>query len=301
MAYDLKLSSTINWDNTKVKTLEEIVNELYANENVEISFNDSIVSISDKTGKYLSKYIYCHLEEYEKRQFSITSDEYTNPDNYYFNIRTNKQRLPSIYKMDDDTEYRILSEHNVLYGLNECSIYILSNSDDAFVQLTKDDIKTSENYFYSKTADNKYERAYTAAQIKAAYGNENYQYCTQEALRTFRGISGTSATITNFIPAILKNDLTIDETAKPKFNLTLYLSSIEKNANGEYEIHSKIYRGSDSELQFEYNNNSMTCTKSIDYEGVVYTSTFSLDEVKKESLQGLTNGTFWYRYHDKIE
>ena len=301
LAYDLKLSSTINWGNTKVKTLKEIVNALYANENVDISFNGSIVSISDKQGKYLSKYIYCHLEEYEKRQLSITSNEYINPDNYYFNIITNKQKLSSIYKTDDDTEYRILSEHNILYGLDECSIYMLSNSDDAFVKLTKDDIKTSENYFYNKTANNKYERAYTAQQIKKAYNDESYQYCTQEALRTFRGISGTSTTITNFIPTILKNDLTIDETTKPKFNLTLYLSSIEKNANGEYEIHSKIYKGSDNKLQFEYNNNSMICTKSIDYEGVVYTSTFSLNEVKKESLQGLTNGTFWYRYHDKIE
>lgn len=166
---------------------------------------------------------------------------------------------------------------------------MISASDDNMVHLTSSDKCDNIRCYQRIVKDDGsygYERAYTKNQVlEAINNNESSSFIDIDIAKRFAVIGNTSIEFINFT-----NDI-------KTFNANIFLCSIKNNGT-EYKINVKKYNG-DNTLDFSDANSKLFTF--YDENNEPYTSTITLEEIKKESLSNISNGTFWYRYHDHIE
>lgn len=320
-AEEVKLSSVDDiWGENDTVTLAALVNKLQdASVTIEDRASDddnnvkyAVVKVdkaSTSGEKATLEYIYCHVEEYE-HQSIITSDptvtytEYTNPDQFYYYPLWTQAAPDMVYSEETDQIVDVLQVPGMLGKIAKdgVNLYMIAASNMAMVQLTDEDKEYQDNSNKDKgrvfdnlccyrSLNDSYVRIYSATQIKNAL-NKDESYCTQTEARKYKVLQNTVYTQTNFSKSITS------------FTPQLYLCSMSKNDKGNYSIESKRYQAIqlDFDAQFSGDKKTGSITKTItDENGIQYDMNITLEGQKLDDIQGLTNGSFWYKYHEKIE
>lgn len=299
---DIKLTSYKNLTNKPIK-LKDFVKE--TNKGYSIDINNRLVNLTTGANNGNSaqfQYLYAHIEDYTRAVFGKEKDIndkviYAVDDEYGHSAI---KILNTIYDIETDAEVNLLKIPNVLKSLktlnnNNCDLHMISASDDNMVHLTPSD-KNDESdkcdniRCYQRVVKDDgsygYERAYTKKQVlDAIKNNSSSPFIDIDIAKRFAVIGNTSIELINFTNNI------------KTFNPNIFLCSIKDNGT-EYKIDVKRYNG-DNTLDFSDANSKLFTFYDENNES--YTSTITLKEKKEESLSNISNGTFWYRYHDHIE
>lgn len=299
---DIKLTSYKNLTNKPIK-LKDFVKE--TNKGYSIDINNRLVNLTTGANNGNSaqfQYLYAHIEDYTRAVFGEKKD--TN-DKVIYAVDDESGHsaikiLNTIYDIETDAEVNLLKIPNILKSLktlnnNNCDLHMISASDDNMVHLTPSD-KNDESdkcdniRCYQRVVKDDgsygYERAYTKKQVlDAIKNNSSSPFIDIDIAKRFAVIGNTSIEFINFTNNI------------KTFNPNIFLCSIKDNGT-EYKIDVKRYNG-DNTLDFSDANSKLFTFYDENNES--YTSTITLKEKKEESLSNISNGTFWYRYHDHIE
>lgn len=290
LSEDIKLTSYKNLGNKPIKLIE-FVKE--TNKGYLSSINNRLVNLT--TDKAQFQYLYAHIEDYTRAVFGKAKDTndkviHAVDESGYLAIKT----LNTIYDINTEAEVNLLKIPNILKSLktlnnNNCDLHMISASDDNMVHLTPSDESDNIRCYQRIVKDDgpyAYERAYTKNQVlEAINNNESSSFIDIDIAKRFAVIGNTSIEFINFTNNI------------KTFNANLFLCSI-KNNGIEYKMNVKKYNG-DNTLDFSDANSKLFTL--YDENNEAYTSTITLEELKKESLSNISNGTFWYRYHNHIE
>ena len=284
----------------KLKDFVEETNKGYSSE-----INNRLVNLTagtDNGNPAQFQYLYAHIEDYTRAVFGKAKDNnndkviYAVDDEFgHLAIKT----LNTIYDINTDAEVNLLKIPNILKSLktlnNNCDLHMISASDDNMVHLTPSDEsdesdKCDNIRCYQRIIKDdgsyEYERAYTKNQVlEAINNNRSSSFIDIDVAKRFAVIGNTSIEFINFTNNI------------KTFNPNIFLCSIKNNGT-EYKMNVKKYNG-DNTLDFSDANSKIFTLYDENNES--YISTITLEEIKKESLSNISNGTFWYRYHDHIE
>ena len=299
---DIKLTSYKNLTNKPIKLIDFVkeTNKGYPS----ISINNRLVNLAtdENSNPAQFQYLYAHIEDYTRAVFGKEKD--TN-DKVIYAVDDESGHsaikiLNTIYDITTDAEVNLLKIPNILKSLktlnnNNCDLHMISASDDNMVHLTPSDEsdesdKCDNIRCYQRIVKDDgsygYERAYTKNQVLEAIDSEKSSpFIDIDIAKRFAVIDNASIEFINFTNNI------------KTFNPNIFLCSIKNNGT-EYKINVKKYNG-DNTLDFLDANSKLLTL--YDENNERYTSKITLKEKKEESLSNISNGTFWYRYHDHIE
>ena len=299
---DIKLTSYKNLTNKPIKLIDFVkeTNKGYPS----ISINNRLVNLAtdENSNPAQFQYLYAHIEDYTRAVFGKEKD--TN-DKVIYAVDDESGHsaikiLNTIYDITTDAEVNLLKIPNILKSLktlnnNNCDLHMISASDDNMVHLTPSDEsdesdKCDNIRCYQRIVKDDgsygYERAYTKNQVLEAINtNSSSPFIDIDIAKRFAVIGNASIEFINFTNNI------------KTFNPNIFLCSIKNNGT-EYKINVKKYNG-DNTLDFLDANSKLLTL--YDENNERYTSKITLKEKKEESLSNISNGTFWYRYHDHIE
>ena len=299
---DIKLTSYKNLTNKPIKLIDFVkeTNKGYPS----ISINNRLVNLAtdENSNPAQFQYLYAHIEDYTRAVFGKEKD--TN-DKVIYAVDDESGHsaikiLNTIYDITTDAEVNLLKIPNILRSLktlnnNNCDLHMISASDDNMVHLTpsneSDESDKCDNIrCYQRIVKDDgsygYERAYTKNQVLEAINtNSSSPFIDIDIAKRFAVIGNASIEFINFTNNI------------KTFNPNIFLCSIKNNGT-EYKINVKKYNG-DNTLDFSDANSKLLTL--YDENNERYTSKITLKEKKEESLSNISNGTFWYRYHDHIE
>lgn len=197
--------------------------------------------------------------------------------------------LPAIYSVETDLEINPLNEDDVLKTIvnKDIALFMINLNDMSMRAATNDD-GIATNRFYKKIDDNHYERIYSKKQvINTLFNKEDTNaplYCDLEIANKFYYLKNTFTTFTKFYPTV-------------EFKNNIYLCKMYTEKD---EIKFDV-KASEDNVTFNFKDSNTLSMTILDKDNIAYTSQISYSENKKESLVGITNGTFWYRYRNKIE
>ena len=218
-------------------------------------------------GHKLIYFLLVHEENYEKGIITTTT-KYQNWDNYTVNYKD--ININDIYRCDSDARAHILEELDLFQFENFTVLYRVKE-DTNFRQAEISDWNANKSYYYQVTD-----------QYIKTYSLDEWLNQTE----TLYMQNGLELLVTNF-----------EQNAKT-FEVTFYLQRRELDATGGY-VRSYIRYPNLHHLDF---SQSDTCDISIWYNDIEYKSTITLEnDVNPTSLQAMSNGEFWYRYHQQTE
>lgn len=212
-------------------------------------------------------FLLAHEENYEKGIITDTTF-YQNWDDYTVNYKDID--INNIYRCDTDTRARILEEPD-LFALDDLIIMYQVKEDANFRPAILSDWNTGKSYYYK-----------SANQYLKTYSLDKWL----EKDETLYMQNGLELIVTNF-----------EKDAK-EFDVTLYLQRQEQDEYGGY-VNSYVRYPNLHHLDF---SQSDTCDISIWYNDIEYKSSITLkNDTNPTSLQAMSNGEFWYRYHQQTE
>lgn len=303
-ASDLNISSLDIWKERQNISLRDLIElSIKGMNDIEYTIeNNGIVTFksTNAENKTCSKYIYAHIEEYFRYVFNNSKK-----DVYIDNKPVSEliyaideeghsafDSLPAIYSIEDDRSINPLNEDDALNLQNlSVHLYMISEKDSAMIPITSDDdINALHCYKQIISADKTiaYERIYSQQQILDCINQQtDTEYCTLATTTKFKYIENTSAEFTNFLPNTTE------------FFTNIYLCKLETDTDNNIKLTTQKY-DENYKISMSAAPSSLLLTLN-DKNGEEYQSIITLEEIKKESLVNISNGTFWYRYHTRIE
>lgn len=274
--YPLKhLGVAVNAQNVDFKDKKRIaIKDLFESKATDVTMTwdetGYLCSVNDTKDAIQGKYYFAHVEDYERGLY--TKDNIGNAS------------IDAIYSIDSDNKVNLLKISNFIGNIaakvGENNFAVTSGADSGFKVIDSFDVNTT--ICYEKKNEDTYERIYTREQIQNTLANttaDATKYCAQDVVNKLRTFSSSTYKEVNF-------------TTTTKFTPTLYLCKLEE-IDGKYSITSTKHQ-LDKPLDFSKNT---TVTVSINNRKYQIT----LKEEKDESLNNITNGTFWYRYHTRTD
>ena len=218
-------------------------------------------------GNQIVHFLLVHEENYEKGIITATT-RYQNWDNYTVNYQD--ININDIYRCDSDARAQILEESD-LFQFDNFTIWYQVKEDTNFRQADISDWEANKSYYYRIT--DQYVKTYSLN-----------DWLDQTEILYMQ--NGLELLVTNF------------EKGTKEFEVTFYLQRKELDATGGY-VHSYVRYPNLHHLDFSKSN---TCDISIWYNDIEYSSSITLEnDTNPTSLQAMSNGEFWYRYHQQTE
>ena len=180
--------------------------------------------------------------------------------------------LSTIYDMQTDLLTNVLQLPQTLYGIE--NLYMVINKDDLMVPvdnsyIVNEQLNAAAHYYYK--LNNSYVRTYSLEQLTELPAKDHSSLC------------------------YLANSIYSIETLRSQNNfiLPIYLCSFTTDSNSNIILNCNLY------------SKSFEITKSQEYsitkDDITYTSDIKIIDEIGDSLSNLTNGMFWYKYHNQIE
>ena len=252
------------------------------NENTTFDSTDSRI-FKTTTKSSFAKYIYCHVENYERGVLTTEEGKYGGSDKYTIQISTTDKDLSLVFDAHTDQAIHTLQIPKALESYKD-QLYLTSSSTLSTAQVTADDLSKTWIPIYKKTGDDVWTQVYTSNQLKqaaaAAAGTGTYPVVLDAA--TFETIYDINSTTGELIM--------YNETAEPiTTTIEVFACSLTENKDSTYSLsvvslgQKQIILGQNN--QFEYNNKTYSGLIAID--GTATTT----------NLTALTNGQFWHNYH----
>ena len=277
-------------------TVKEFLQSLTDYTVEEFTGNNSIFKLTHKLyGEYTIQI--ASVESYKRQRIGDTKNSYYYNESLADSVvilgdKDNKdviKDLPAIYSVETDLEINPLNEDDVLKTIvnKDIALFMINLNDMSMRAATNDDDIVT-NRFYKKVDDNSYERIYSKKQvINTLFNKEDTNaplYCDLEIANKFYYLKNTFTTFTKFYPTV-------------EFKNNIYLCKMYAEKD---EIKFDV-KASEDNVTFNFKDSNTLSMTILDEDNIAYTSQISYSENKKESLVGITNGTFWYRYRNKIE
>lgn len=282
-------------DNNSI-TVKEFLQSLTDYTVEELPGNNSIFKLTHKLyGEYTIQI--ASVESYKRQRIGETKNSYYYNESLTDSVvllgdKDNKdviKDLPAIYSVETDLEINPLNEDDILKTIvnKDIALFMINLNDMSMRAATNDD-DIITNRFYKKIDDNNYERIYSKKQvINTLFNKEDTNallYCDLEIANKFYYLKNTFTTFTKFYPTV-------------EFKNNIYLCKMYAEKD---EIKFDV-KASEDNVTFNFKDSNTLSMTILDKDNIAYTSQISYSENKKESLVGITNGTFWYRYRNKIE
>lgn len=307
---DLNLQSFDIWKNHNSYSLQELLQLITKNvdsSKLNSQINNKIITFQskDSNNPTCAQYLYVHIEDYVRDVFDEANRDKTEEDYngqslystlgnlvYAIDINDNKAvpTLNKIYSVVDDTTVNPLDRAQAL-KFESVDLYMIADQDADMVRIEQNDDINKLRCYQLDSELGEFKRIYTQQQIIDALEADT-DYCDKTTAQKFYYINATSLQVTNFMPHT------------KEFITNLYLCHLIKN-DDVYKIIATPYYGKDI-LDFsdrEYDDLGVLQKDFVlyDAQGIQYKSTIIVNEVKQESLSNISNGTFWYRYHTRLD
>ena len=215
-------------------------------------------------------FLLVHEENYECGRIDSYT-HYKNWDDYRVDYRT--VNVAHLYNYQTHARAKILQQQDLFSSLSDIDIRYQVVSDTNFRLATMSDWNQTAKPSFYYGLNNNYYKTYSLD-----------DWCKQKEVLYMQ--NGRELVVTNF------------EQDTKKFDVTFFLRSQYKDENNGYTS-SYIRYPSIYTLDF---TNSDTIDVTIWYNDVEYTSQVTLTNgTNPETLRAMSNGEFWYRYHNKTE